>query len=39
MHGNAGFSRAHPSFFAIVPIRKWRRTSINLRDFGHAKKD
>ena len=31
--------RAYPSFFAIVPIRKWRRTSINMRDFGHAKKD
>jgi hypothetical protein len=25
--------------FAIVPIPEWRRTSINLRDFGHAKKD
>ena len=31
--------RAYPSFFAIVPIRKWRRRSINLCDFGQAKKD
>ena len=31
--------RAYPSFFAIVPIRKWRRRSINLCDFGQAKTD
>jgi hypothetical protein len=39
MHGNAGFSPSVSFIFAIVPIREWRRTSINLCGFGEAKKD
>ena len=37
MHENADFSRAYPSFFAIVSTREWRRTSINPVRFRRSK--